>query len=103
MFLWLNSSELNNHLIYSDWRLLSDYVPFTIDISIFKKYISTKKHIIVKNSKEKNFINKLIETIKSLNMEQISSKEILKQIVQQFADDMKWVWFKYSKNVNITK
>ena len=68
MFLQPNSSELDNHLIHPDWRLSSDYVPLTVDISIFKEHIPTKKHTIVKNSKEvKNFIIELIETVKSLN------------------------------------
>ena len=70
IFLQPNSSELNNHLIHPDWRLSSDYVPLTVDISIFKEHIPTKKHTIVKNSKEvKNFIIELIETVKSLNTE----------------------------------
>ena len=69
-------------MIYPDWRLSLDHVPLTINIAIFKEYIQTKKHTIIKNSKEKmNFITKLIESIKVLNMEQISSKKILEQIV----------------------
>ena len=84
--------------------MLLDYTPLTVDITIIKEYIQTKKHTIIKNSKEeKNFLAELIETIKGLNMEHISSKDILKQIVQQFADDMEKIWFKHSKIVNITK
>ena len=53
-------------------------MPLTIDIAIIEEHIQTKKYTIVKNSKkEMNFITELIETIKSLNTEQISNKEIL--------------------------
>jgi len=55
-----------------------DHTPLTVNIAIIEGYIQTKKYTIIKNSKEKrNFITKLIEIIKHLNMEQISSKEIL--------------------------
>ena len=43
MFLRLESLEYDNHIIYPDWRLTSDHTPLTIDISIFKKYIQTRK------------------------------------------------------------
>ena len=78
IFLHPNSLELNNHMIYPEWRLSSDHMPLMVNIAIIKEYIQTKKCIIVKNSKEeKNFINKLIEIIKCLDIEQISNKEIL--------------------------
>ena len=68
---------------------------------IIKEHIQTKKHIIVKNSEEeKSFIAKLIETVKGLNIEQISSKEILEQ---KFTDDTDKIWFKHLKTINITK
>jgi len=45
---------------------------------IIEKHIQTKKHIIIKNSKEeKNFLAELIESIKGLNIEHISSKKNL--------------------------
>ena len=71
---------------------------------IFEKHIQTKKHTIVKNSKEeKNFLNKLIELVKMLNIEYISSKENLEQMVQEFANNTDKIWFKHLKIVNITK
>jgi len=91
-------------MIYPEWRLLSDHALLTVDIMIIEKYIQIKKYTIVKNSREeRNFITKLIEIIKCLNIKQISSKEILEQTVQQFADDTERTWFKHSRNVNITK
>jgi len=45
---------------------------------IIKEYVQTRKHTIVKNSREENkFLAELIESIKGLNMEHISSKKIL--------------------------
>ena len=104
MFFRSNLSELDNHTIYPKWRLSSDHVLLTVNIVIIEEHIQTKKCAIVKNSEEEmNFIIELIEIIKGLNTEQILSKEILKQKFQQFADDTKRTWFKYSRNINITK
>ena len=83
----LELSEFDSYFIYLDWRLISDHTPLTINIAIFKKHIQTRKHTIVKNSEEeKNFINKLIRAIKGLNTENIQSKEVLKHIIQSFAN-----------------
>jgi len=71
--------ELDNHTIYLEWKLLSEYALLTVNIAIVNEYIQTKKYTIIKNSKEeKNFIAKLIEAIKGLNMAHITSKEVLK-------------------------
>ena len=79
MFFQPSSSELNNHMIHPKWRLSSDHVPLTVEIVIIEEHVQTKKHTIVKNSKEeKKFLAKLIETIRELNTENILNKEILK-------------------------
>jgi len=76
-------------------KLLLDHTPLTVDIVIIEEYIQTKKHTIIKNSKkEKNFLAELIESVKGLNIEYISSKENLEQIVQEFTDNTK-IWFRY--------
>jgi len=104
MFLHLNLSKFNNHTIHPEWRLSSDYTPLTVDIATNKELIHTKKYTIVKNSEEENkFITELIESIKGLNMENISSKEVLEQVVQEFANKMNSIWFKNLKIINITK
>ena len=104
MFLQLNLSELNNYTIHLEWRLLLDHAPLTIDIVIIKEQIQTKKCTIVKNNKkEKNFIAEIIKAIKELNMAYITSKEVLEQIIQEFADTMNRIWFKNSKIVKIRK
>jgi len=43
IFLYPNFQEFDNHYIHSDWRLSLDHVPISIDISIIKKYLQTKK------------------------------------------------------------
>ena len=43
VFLYPNSPEHDNHCIHSNWRLTSDHTPITINISILKKCIQTKK------------------------------------------------------------
>jgi len=104
IFFQQNSSELDNHTVHPEWRLLSDHAPLTVNIVIFEKHIQTKKHTIIKNSKEKkNFLTELIESFKGLNTEHISSKEALKQTIQEFTDNTENIWFKYSKIINIIK
>jgi len=89
IFLWPTSSEFDNHTICPEWRLLLDHTLLTINIVIIEKHIQTKKHIIIKNSKEeKNFLAELIESIKGLNIEHISSKKNLEWIIQEFANDI---------------
>jgi len=84
--------------------LILDHVSLTISIAITEEYIQTRKHKIVKNSKEKEkSIAELIKVIKRLNIENIPSKEVLEQIVQAFSNDIDRIWHKYSKIVNITK
>ena len=64
-------------------------MPLTISIAVTEKHIQTRKHTIVKNSKEEeNFVTELIEAIKRLNTENIPSRKVLKQIIQTFTNDM---------------
>jgi len=86
MFLRPESLEYNNHTIHSNLRLTSDHAPFTVNISIFKEYIQTRRCTLVKNGKEENkFINELIEAIKEMNTKNICNKNILNQIIQELA------------------
>ena len=72
MFLYPNSEEFDNHMIYPEWRILSDHIPLIVKILIFEEHIQTRKQTIVKNSKEeRNFIAKIIKSIKRLNMNHI--------------------------------
>ena len=104
MFLRPKSSEYNNYTIHPNLRLISDHAPLTVDISIFKEQIQIRRCMLIKNSnRENNFVNKLIENIKKMNTMYICDETILKQIIQEFANAIKRIWYKYSKIVNITK
>jgi len=104
MFLRPTLLEYDNHSIHPDWHLTSDYTLLIVNIAILKEDIQMKKCTIVKNSKEEdNFIIKLIDAIKRLNIENIQSKEVLEYIVQSFADYTERIWYKYSRVINITK
>ena len=104
IFLRPDLSEFDNYSIYPDWRITLDHALLTVNIMIIEEHIQTRKHIMVKNSKEEeNFIAKLIRAIKRLSIENIPSKEVLEQIVQTFANNIDRIQFRHSKVVNITK
>jgi len=89
VFLHSNSSEHDNHCIHPDWRLTSDHAPITVNISILKKHVQTKKQSSSKNSEEKtHFIDELINFIKGLNIDSIQSIDILEAIIQLLANNM---------------
>lgn len=58
--------------------MILDYTSLTINISIFKKHIQTRKQSLVKNSEEENqFMEELTSSIKDFKMDNIQSKETL--------------------------
>jgi len=74
--------EYDNHTIHPDLRLISDHISLMVNISIFKEYIQTRRCMLIKNSKEEDkFVNKLLETIKEMNTENIHNENVLDQIV----------------------
>ena len=79
--------EINNHLILSEYKSLSDYVSLTIVISIIGRFIQDKWQTIIRNNREKEekFVTKLINTIKNTNTIDISNKESLEEIIQEYA------------------
>ena len=104
MFLRPTLEEFNNHSILPDWKLSLDHILLMVIILIFEEDIQTKKHTIVKNSKEEhNFVVNIINLIKGLNTNHINSKDNLEVIIQDFANNTNNIWFKYLKLVNITK
>jgi len=104
IFLCPFSPEFDNHIIYPNWRLTSDYAPITVNISMINECIQTKKWFLIKNSKEENhFIKELIDAIKNIDISSIQSIKALKNIIQILATNINNTWYKYSKNINITK
>ena len=68
VFLHPGYSEFNNHHIYSNWRLLSDHTPITVNISITEEQVHTKKWSLIKDSEEESlFINELTHSITNIN------------------------------------
>ena len=103
MFLHCRSSEMNNHSIYSEWRLMSYHTPLTIVIPIIEEHINTKKHTIVKDSnKEWIFIKDFSEALRNINTSNIIDPLYLDRIVNKFVSTVKNIWTKNSKIVNIT-
>ena len=49
IFLCLDSSKINKHIIISEFRYLFDYIPLIIDISICKEFIQEKQKTIIRN------------------------------------------------------
>jgi len=39
IFLRQDSLELNNHMIYPEWKLLLDHIPLTVNIMIIEEHI----------------------------------------------------------------
>ena len=104
MFLYCDSSELNNHSIHPNLHLTSDHVPLTITIPINEENINLHKRIISKNSDEEDsFIKKVIASSSKLNTSNISDISQLEEIVTDFANIVESVWMKNSKIVNIMK
>jgi len=103
MFLHTNVKEFNSHTILLYLQSLSDHTSLLVFI-IKKETIQDRKQAIVKNSeKEKEFINKSRNRISCINMTNIHDCKMLKKITQEFASITEEFWYKYSKNVNITK
>ena len=104
IFLWPFFSEFNNHHIHPDWRLTSDHTSISVDIPIFDEHISNKRRFLIKNSnKENHFLKELVYFIKKLDTSSIHSIKTLENIIQMLAINIKNIWLKYSKIVNITK
>jgi len=97
MFLHNSSSKLDNYLIHTDWRLLSDHTPLSIVISIVEEHINSRKCSIIKDSEEE------LTFIKDLTTSNISDIASLNRAVNEFANTVENAWEKNSKVINITK
>ena len=87
MFLWCNSSKLNNHSIHPEWCLTSNHVPLSITISIAKENINLCKKTITKNSNEKElFIKEVIASFTNLDTSNILDMPKLERVVNDFAN-----------------
>jgi len=104
MFLCNGLSKLDNHLIHSNWRLLSDHTSLTIVIPIVEEHINSRKCSIIKDSKEEStFIKDLTTSIRNINIFNISDITSLDRAINEFANTVENAWEKNLKIINITK
>jgi len=82
---------------------MSDHAPLAIVIPIVEEHINTRKHTIVKDSKEEQlFIKDLSQALRNINTSNIVNSLCLNSIVNKFANAVKNAWTKNSKIINIT-
>ena len=104
IFLQSSSTELNNHSIYPDWCLTSDYALLTVSIPIVEENVNLSKFSIVKNSEEEaSFIKNVSSIIKNLDISDLSNINKLKDMVNTLTSNTKCTWGKNSKLVNVTR
>ena len=103
VFLQCDSPALNNHSIYPKWHLSSDHALLTVMIPISEEVINMCKSTIQKDSTEEaQFVKDTINTIKNLNVLNLSDIHTLENVVNDFAKNMDDVWNKNAKLTNIT-
>ena len=104
MFFQANSKEFNNHSILPDLRSPFNYALLMVSIIINKEFIQNNHCTTIKNSKEEEiFVKKLKNKIGNIDITNISDRESLKRVVQEFVSISSSFWNKYLKYVKITK
>jgi len=77
-----------------------DHTTLIISISIIEEFIQEKQQTIIRNNKkEEKFVFELTNTIGNINTSSIPNKETL----QKYTRISESIWYKFSKNINITK
>jgi len=95
-FLWLNSIEIDNHIILPELWYPSNHASLTIA----EELIQNKGQTIIRNSEEEeNFI----KAIRNINTTTILDKDALENTVQGYARISETIWYKHLKYVNITR
>jgi len=82
--------------------------PLTVVISIIEEFIQDKQWTIIRNSEEEEekFVTELTNTIRNIDTTDISNKELLKEIIQEYARISDSIWYKFSKmstSLNVPK
>ena len=79
----------------------SNHAPLSVCIIIKEEFIQDKKLAIVKNSKkEKEFVNKLRNKVRYINITNIYSHDMLKDVTQEFASITEEIWYKHTLNMS---
>ena len=72
---------------------MSDHASLTIIIPIVKEHINTRKHTIVKDSKEEQlFIKDLFQALRNIDMSNIVNFSCLNSIINKFASTIESMW-----------
>ena len=104
MFLCSGSNELNNHSIYPDWHLSSNYTPLTISIPIVEENVILSRILIPKNSEEKAaFVKEATVIIKNLDISNLMDHDKLEDLVNLLELKIKQAWAKNAKQMRIMK
>ena len=104
IFLRSGSSELNNHLIHSNWHLTSDHVPLTVTIPITEEFVQTSKlSLLKKSNEEKVFVKEVISIINSLDTLNLLNQESLEQVICLLVSRINQAWNANTRKVNIMK
>jgi len=104
MFLCSGSTELNNHLIYPNWHLSSNYALLTITIPITEEFITSSKLSILKESKEEvTFVKEASVIIRTLDISNLTDNVKLENLVNLFGLRINWAWEKNAKCIRIMK
>ena len=82
IFLYSDSSKLNNYLIHSNWHLMLDHASLTITIPIVEEGINSTKCSIIKDSEEEvAFIKDVTISIRNLHISNLSDITSLDNII----------------------
>ena len=104
MFLRSGLTELNNHLIYPDWYLISDHALLIVTIPIMDENINSTRFSIAKNSEEEtSFIKDVSSLIRNLDVSNLSDINRLENIVNSLALNIEYAWEKNFKLINISR
>ena len=71
--------------------------------AVYNSLINITETIIRNSEKKEKFVTKLTTTLGNINIIDILNKESFENIVQEYAGIVNSTWYKFSKNINITK
>ena len=103
VFIWPDSIEINNHFILPKSHMLSDHAflqsIYLSERSLFKIGNIQSLGIV----KKKKSLSLSLWTHWEILIHQIPSRESLEEIIQKYTRISDSIWYKISKNINITK
>jgi len=68
-----------------------------------EEFIQEKQCTIIRKNEKENFVSELMNVIGNISTSSIPDKESLETIVQKYTRIFKFIWYKFSQYVNITK